>query len=165
MYRIEQQWDWLNRPATAIAFVGAVRKIFHGPSRTYLASCEKLCENHSCWAGEEAWEVWRAPARSVFSDVPSIVAFSSGSYFPQEQGGHQKMSLECALHGIALWTGSSQYLPDMQLDAGANCFFVAVLLKGVWPPLRDWKFTPLGLKGGVAWYHPIQADLSKQGGN
>lgn len=41
------------------------------------------------------------------------------------------MSSGCALHGIALWTGSSHYMPDMQLDAGANCFFVAVLLKGV----------------------------------
>lgn len=60
-----------------------------------------------------------------------MVAFSSDSYFPQEQGGRQKMSLGCALHGIALWTGSSHYLPDMQLDAGANCFLVAVLLKGV----------------------------------
>lgn len=54
-------------------------------------------------------------------------------------------------------------MPDMQLDAGANCFFVAVLLKGVWTPLTERRFTPLGLKGGVACV-PSNTDRPKQAG-
>ena len=38
----------------SLGFAGEVRKIFHGPSRTFFSDLEKFCENHSDWAWEEA---------------------------------------------------------------------------------------------------------------
>lgn len=71
-----------------------------------------------------------------FQMCPSRRPFSSGFlFFPQEQGGASadltgmRITWDSALY---LHTGYSHYMSDMQLDAGANCFFVAVLLlKGV----------------------------------
>lgn len=57
-----------------------------------------------------------------------MMAFSSGAYFPKsEEEGIKGMRMTW----IALWTGSFHYMTDMQPDAGANYFFVALPLKGV----------------------------------
>ena len=40
-----------------------------------------------------------------FSDVPSMVALSSGSYFPQEQGGHQRCHWDAHDMGLPFGQG------------------------------------------------------------
>ena len=126
-------------------------KIFLGPSRTFFSDLEKLFENHSDWAWEEAWEVWRAPVSAVFFScgTPSIsmMAFSSGAYFPQERGGgHQRDAhdMDCPLDRVFPLHDRHAARRRSQL------FLRCSSSQGCVTPLTFWKFTPLGPKGGVA---------------